>query len=174
MPVFWRMVLSIYNLILLVVGAAAVAISLGAPEPLQYINLVAATPENRIICGTVGILLFFLALVLLYLGLRNEPNGDGILVDKGVLGEVSISIEAVKLIIMKAVRQIDGVKEIRPVVRKGPAGLLITLKTMINPALSAPELSSALQKTVKEHLENIGGLPVAEIKVEFHDFNADK
>lgn len=118
--------------------------------------------------------MFFLALVLLYLGLRNEPNGDGILVDKGVLGEVSISIEAVKLIIMKAVRQIDGVKEIRPVVRKGPAGLLITLKTMINPALSAPELSSALQKTVKEHLENIGGLPVAEIKVEFHDFNADK
>lgn len=174
MPVIWRLVLTIYNLILLLVAAAAVAISLGASEPLQYINLLAVSPENRIICGTVGIVVFFLALVFLYLGLRKGSSEDGILVDKGILGEVFISIDAIKLIIMKAVRQIDGIKEIRPLVRKGPAGLSVTLEMMINPAVSVPELSSATQKIVKEYLENIGGLQIAEIKVQFHDFNAGK
>ncbi len=174
MPVFWRLILTIYNLILLAVAAVVVAVSIGISEPLHYINTLASSPENRIICGTIGIIVFFLALVLLFLGLRKSSSEDAVLVEKGLLGEVSMSIDAIKLIIMKAVRQIDGVKDTRSEVRKGPGGLSVTLHMMINPELSVPELTNATQKKVKEYLENIGGLQIGEIRVLVDDFNAGK
>ena len=45
---------------------------------------------------------------------------------------------------------------------------------MINPELNVPELTAATQQKVKEYLENIGGLQIAEIKVLVDDFNAGK
>ncbi len=174
MPVIWRLVLAIYNLILLAIAALAVAVSLGETEPLHYINLLAASPENRIICGSIGMVVFILALLMLYSGLRKSSNTDAVLVDKSLLGEVSMTIEAIKLIIMKAVRQVDGVKDIRSEIKKSPGGLAITLHMMINPDISVPEMTSAAQKIVKEYLENIGGLQIAEIKIRVEDFHAGK
>ncbi len=174
MPVIWRLVLTVYNILLLVIAAAAVAISVGVTEPLQYINMIAASPNNLIITGTVGIVLVILALILLYMGWQIKPGQDNVLVEKGLMGEVSMSIDAIKLIIMKAVRQVNGVKETRSMVKKAPHGLIITLHMMINPELNVPELTSATQQKVKEYLENIGGLQIAEIKVLVDDFNAGK
>ncbi len=174
MSVIWRLLLTIYNILLFIIAAAAVAVSIGATEPLRYINTMASSPENLIITGSVGIVLCILALVLLFLGLQTNSHGDNVLVEKGLLGEVSMSISAIKLIIMKAVRQVDGVKETRSIVKKTPAGLAITLHMMINPELNVPELTSATQQKVKEYLENIGGLQIAEIKVLVDDLNAGK
>lgn len=174
MPVIWRLVLTVYNILLLILAAAAVAISIGVTEPLRYIDMIAASPKNLIITGTVGIVLAILALVLLYMGWQRKPGQNNVLVEKGLLGEVSMSIDAIKLIIMKAVRQVNGVKETRSMVKKAPNGLIITLHMMINPELNVPELTSATQQKVKEYLENIGGLQIAEIKVLVDDFNAGK
>jgi len=174
MSVIWRLVLTIYNILLFIIAAAAVAVSIGVTEPLQYINGMTSSPENLIITGSVGMVLGILALVLLFLGLQKNTNTDNVLVEKGLLGEVSMSIAAIKLIIMKAVRQVDGVKETRSLVKKAPTGLFITLHMMINPELNVPELTAATQQKVKEYLENIGGLQIAEIKVLVDDFNAGK
>lgn len=174
MPVIWRVILTIYNVLLFVIAAAAVAVSLGISEPLDYINRIAASQENLIATGSVGLVLCFLALVLLFLGLQRNTRKDDILVEKGLLGEVSMSVPAIQLIIMKAVRQVDGAKETRSIVKKIPAGLVITLHMMINPERSVPELTAEIQKKVKEYLENTGGLQIAEIKVLVDDFNAGK
>lgn len=174
MSVIWRLVLTIYNILLFIIAAAAVAVSIGVTEPLRYINMIAASPKNMIVTGSVGIVLGVLALVLLFLGLQKQTDGDSVLVEKGLLGEVSMSISAIKLIIMKAVRQVDGVKETRSMVKKAPNGLFITLHMMINPELNVPDLTCATQQKVKEYLENIGGLQIAEIKVLVDDFNAGK
>lgn len=174
MPVFWRLVLTIYNIVLFIIAAAAIAVSVGINEPLEYINMIASNRENLIITGTVGIVLAILALVLLYMGLQRKPGEDNVMVEKGLLGEVSMSTAAIKVIIMKAIRQVNGVKETHSVVKKAPNGLAITLHMMINPELNVPELTSAAQQKVKEYLENIGGLQIAEIKVLVDDFNAGK
>ena len=72
MPVIWRLVLTIYNLLLLIIAAAAVAVSVGVTEPLRYINMMASSPKNLIITGSVGIALVILALVLLFWGLQKK------------------------------------------------------------------------------------------------------
>lgn len=174
MSAIWRLVLAIYNILLFIIAAAAVSISLGVTEPLKYINRITASPENLIITGSIGIVLCLLSLVMLYLGLQRKPGQESVLVEKGLLGEVSMSIDAIKLIIMKAVRQVQGAKETRSIVKKVPAGLDITLHMMINPDLNVPELTAATQQKVKEYLENIGGLQIAAIRVLVDDFNAGK
>ncbi len=171
MPVIGRLVIVIYNLLMLAIAGVVVAVSLGWVEPLAYLDLAVSTPENKIIMGLVGIILAVIALSMLSWGLMGQAAADGIIVEKGLAGEVSISIAATKIIIMKAIKQVEGIKDLRPTVIKSPAGLKVKLHIMINPDCSVPEIAQSLQVVVKDNLERIGGLQVAEIKVLVDDFN---
>ncbi len=172
MPAIWRFVLLVYSLLLTGLAAVMVAASTGWREPLDYIDLVFSSSQNRIIAGTLGIVIAGLVLALLSVLLKTEPHPDNVAVDKNLLGEISISVAAIKLIIMKAVREVSGVKDIRPSVSESDSGVVVKLHMMVNPERSVPELSQAVQKVVKEYLENIGGLQVAEIKVLVDDLSS--
>jgi uncharacterized alkaline shock family protein YloU len=50
---------------------------------------------------------------------------------------------------MKAVREVSGVKDIRPSVSESDSGVAVKLHMMVNPERSVPELSQAVQKEVK-------------------------
>lgn len=170
MSALWRIVFFLYNLLLLLLGTVMVAAAMGRHEPLDYINLVLSTPENRIILGAAGILLIVLAVLCVFSSLKREPRAKSVIVENNVSGEVSITIEAVKTIIMKAVKKVEGVKEIKAVVSSGNNGLSVYLHMMINPEYSVPEMSTKIQDIVKEYLEDIGGLQVDEIKILVDDF----
>jgi uncharacterized alkaline shock family protein YloU len=156
---------------MLIIAGLVVAMSLGWNYPLDYLNLAVSTPGNRIILGAVGAILIIVILIILILGLKMPAGSNAVIVEKSTEGEVSISIAATKVIIMKAVKQVEGVKELKPIVGQSPSGLTVKLHTMINPEQSVPELAQSLQTVVKDHLEKIGGLQVAEIKVLVDDFN---
>ncbi|MDD3364470.1 MAG: alkaline shock response membrane anchor protein AmaP [Syntrophomonas sp.] len=171
MPVIGRLVLLVYNLLMLVISGAVVAVSMGWFAPLAYYDMAVSTPENKIIMGTVGIIIGIIALIMLIWGLKPSNRTDAVTVEKGLAGEVSISIAAIKVIIMKAVKQVEGVKDIKSVVSSTAGGLIVKLHIMINPEHTVPELAQSLQAAVKDNLEKIGGLQVAEIKVLVDDFN---
>jgi uncharacterized alkaline shock family protein YloU len=171
MPVIERMVLLVYNLFMLGISGAVVAISMGWIAPLAYYNLAVSTTENKIILGAVGIIIGIIALIMLIWGLKTSNRSHAVLVEKGLAGEISISIDAIKVIIMKAVKQVEGVKDIKSVVSSTAGGLIVKLHIMINTEHTVPELAQSLQLAVKDDLEKIGGLQVAEIKVLVDDFN---
>ncbi|MDD3024130.1 MAG: hypothetical protein PHE26_09575, partial [Syntrophomonadaceae bacterium] len=62
----WRLVLFLYNLLLVCLAGIAVAAAAGRPEPLYYIRLALSTPQNRVVLGTIAILILVLALLLLF------------------------------------------------------------------------------------------------------------
>jgi uncharacterized alkaline shock family protein YloU len=113
-----------------------------------------------------------IALIMLIWGIKTSPAISAVVVESSTAGEVSISIDATKAIIMRAVRQVEGVKELRPTVKSNPAGVTVKLHTMFNPDHAVPETAQILQNVVREHLEKTGGLQVAEIKVLVDEFNA--
>jgi uncharacterized alkaline shock family protein YloU len=156
---------------MLAIAGAVIAISLGWSYPLTYLNAVAFTPTSNLIMGTSGIVLAVIAFIMLMWGLKTSPDIASIVVEKGIAGEVSISIAATKAIIMKAVRQVEGVKELRPTVNSTPTGLTVKLHAMLNPDHNVPETAQLLQCAVRENLEKTGGLQVADIKVLVDDFN---
>lgn len=172
MPLVGRMVLFVYNLFILAIAGIMIAISLGWSYPLTYLNTALSVPESRMIVGAIGVIAAVFALISLMWGTKTSPNVDAILVEKGTEGEVSMSIAAAKAIIMKAVRQVEGVRELKPAVIPSPNGLTVKLHTMINPDHNVPETAQLLQTVVRESLEKTGGLQVTEIKVLIDDFNA--
>jgi uncharacterized alkaline shock family protein YloU len=171
MPVIERMVLLVYNLLMLGISGAVVAVSMGWIVPLAYYNVAVSTTQNKIILGTIGLIIGIIALIMLIWGLKTSNRSHAVLVEKGLAGEISISIDAIKVIIMKAVKQVEGVKDIKSVVSSTAGGLIVKLHIMINTEHTVPELAQSLQLAVKDDLEKIGGLQVAEIKVLVDDFN---
>ena len=169
----WRLVLFIYNLLLLGLAGVAVIAAAGRPEPLEYIKLGLSTPQNRVVVGTLAILLIVIALLLLFAGLKSPAirKNDSVIINSELNGQVSITVPAIKLIIMKAVKKVEGVKDIKPSVSSSEEGLVVYLHMMINPEHNVPEMSKNLQQVVKQYLEEIGGLQVSQVKVLVDDFN---
>ncbi len=170
MPLAGRLVIFIYNLLMLVLAAAIIAISLGWTYPLAYLNAVTSTPLHTLIMGGIGVALGIVAFFMLVWGLKTSPRVDAIVIEQGMAGEVSVSIAAAKAIIMKAGRQVEGVKELVPTVIPNPAGVTVKLHAMFHPDHNVPETAKLLQQAVRENLEKTGGLQVAEIKVLVDEF----
>lgn len=170
MTAAWRFLLLVYNLLLLVLAVVILAVCTGRPEPLTYLQGVFSTPQNRVIAGVVAIVLLVIAVFMLINILKPEARNKSVVIESSLQGEITITIPAIKVIIMKAVRKVEGIREVKPVIKTGPQGLVIYLHIMINPEHNVPEMSRNVQAVVKEHLENIGGLQVAEIKVLIDDF----
>lgn len=174
MPLLWRIVLSIYNLLLLVVAGSVAVTAFGGGHLLSYLNNAFATPQNRMIAGATGIVLAVLAIVMLISSLKIKRTPQSVVIDSNLAGEISITVPAIKAIIMRAVKKVDGIKDIRPVVTSRPDGLQIYLHLMVNPEYSMEEMGQSIQKVVKEYVENIGGVQVAVVKILVDDFNPGK
>lgn len=168
---WWRLIVILYNLFLLALGGAAVVAAMGRPEPLEYINLALSTPENRIIFGTVAVVLVVVAITALVSALKIEEPGKAMNVDSTLAGDVSITVPAVNVIIMKAVKKVQGVRDIKPSISEGVDGLVVKLHMMINPEYPVPEMSKQVQEVVRQHLEETGGLKVSKVRVLVDDFN---
>lgn len=173
MDIFKRLLFFIYNLIFIVIAGAAAAAALGRDEPLNYINLALATPDSRVAVGLAATVILVLAVIMLITGLRIESKPSSITVNSALTGDVSITISAIKAIIMKAVRKVEGIKEIESSITNSPDGIVVFLHLMINPDISVPEMTKSIQTIVKQYLEDIGGLDVAEVKILVDDFNAN-
>ena len=171
MNILQRCLFFVYNLLMVIVSAAAAAAALGRPEPVSYINLALSTPQNRLAVGLVATIFLVLALIVLLTNFKIEAKTNSIVVDSTLAGDISITIPAIKAIIVKALRKIEGVKETTSVINNSPEGLIVYLHMMINPDYSVPEMSKSIQTVVKQYLENTGGLKVAEVKILVDDMN---
>jgi uncharacterized alkaline shock family protein YloU len=166
-----RLLLFIYNLLLMVIAGLSVAAAAGRKEPLQYIDQALATSQNRLIVAVVGVLILALGIFVFLSTIRMKPRVKSFAIDHSLDGEVSITVAAIKVIITKAVKTIEGIREIKPVVNDSPNGVQVYLHMMINPEKSVPELSKNVQEIVRKNLEDIGGLKVAEVKILIDDLN---
>jgi len=167
-----RLVLFLYNLLVLVLSGMCLAAAINRPEPLAYLQLALATPENRLIFGIVALLVLGFTLGMFVTILRKKPGLEQVVVKQGLQGEIAITIPAIKVLIMRAIKPIEGVRDIKPHVAQNAEGLVIKLHMAINPELSVPELSQQIQSAVKQYLQDIGGLQVAEVRLLVDDIPA--
>lgn len=170
MAKIWRVVVFLYSILFFCLSGIAIIAALGRPEPLEYFTLALSTPSNRIIFGIVAIALLVIATLTLISSLKVNTKPTSISVVNTLVGEVTITVPAIKVIIMKAIKKVEGIKEVKTSVNSNAEGLIVNLHIMIDPELSVPETSKKIQDIVKKYLEEIGGLPVAEIKILVDDF----
>ncbi|HQA08527.1 MAG TPA: alkaline shock response membrane anchor protein AmaP [Syntrophomonadaceae bacterium] len=166
----WRVVLFCYNLLILGLAVAAMYLAVGHTSLIEAGEALLSNSVNQIILGASAAAVIALTIVILISLLKGESKPTSIVISSSLNGQVSITVAAIKTIITKAVKKVDGVKETRSSVTNGPDGIVIYLHMMINPEISVPEMSRNVQAAVKEHLESIGGLQVSEVRVLVDDF----
>ncbi len=169
MSAFWKSILAVYNLMLIALAVMIVALALGNTEPLQWINEALRTSQNRLISGSVGVLLAAVGVGLM-IQLFKTGRDSEVMVQDSVAGQVVLTVPAIKQIVMKAVRSVEGVREAKPEVENGKNGVVVALTIMVNPDYKIPEMTAAIQDKVRTLLEEVGGLQVAEVRVKVDDF----
>lgn len=81
------------------------------------------------------------------------------------LGEVRVTVGAIGDLIVSSAVAMNGVRQVKPLIKQREDGLEILLDCQLNPDVVIPEVSEQLQTQTKEDVERFTGLKVAEVKV---------
>ena len=165
MSIIWRLVLFLYNLIIIALAVIALALATGQKEPVYYLNIFLANPQNAFILAAASIGLLIIAVIVLFKVLRADSGPTLIVLRSDTRGEVMISIPAVNTLIMKAVKKVEGSKEVKAKIKPGSKGLTVQVRTLVDPEYNVPELTENMQEVIINDLETIGGLKIDKVIV---------
>jgi uncharacterized alkaline shock family protein YloU len=164
MGILARAIALLYTLVLVVLGVMVAAVAAGWQDPIWYWNGLMASPQERWIVGVLAGAVALLGLWVLVASFG--PRGpDQILIHSTSAGEVFISLAAVEHMAGRVARQVRGVREVRPRVRAGSAGVAVTVEVAVQPEVSVPQVTAELQERVRRQIEEMIGLQVLEVRV---------
>ncbi|MEX2356539.1 MAG: alkaline shock response membrane anchor protein AmaP [Thermaerobacterales bacterium] len=172
MSIFFQVILAVYTIVLTGVSFLIVLIALGWTEPLLLLQASLTHVPGRWTIGIVGLAFFVASIRLLYFVFRFRSMGET-LVHETQLGEVQISLRAVENLVVRAGRQVEGVKELRARVDAGKQGIRVHLRGTVSQDVSIPEISDRLQNVIRRHVRNVVGVEVEEIRVHIEDIGSE-
>lgn len=115
--------------------------------------------------AAVCAVLLLLSIRFLYVSLRRSRERVGSIDQRTEFGDIRISLETVENLALKAANRHRGVKDLRARVRVDDSGLDIQLRSVVDGETSIQMLTEDIQRSVKEYVEEITGIPVAMVTV---------
>ncbi len=164
MGLFDRIILTIYTFALTFLSAAFVAMAAGWSVPLDAVRDILDLQQGRLAVGVTAGAFFVASVRLLYFAFRRRGVGRTVRHDTD-LGEVRISLAAVENLVTRVARQQSGVREVRPMAEVRDGAIRVTLRAVVSPDVSIPEMSDLLQKEVVRYVRNVVGVDVSEVRV---------
>ncbi len=139
----------------------------GLAAPLSFFNelrtsflLIFNSWIYTAVAAAIFILTLYLALRLLF-----AENKVQFLAKQGEMGECRISFNTFETLVLHAAKLVKGIKDARTQISLEENGLLVYLKITATADNNIPELVSSIQASVKEHVEEISGVNIAEVNV---------
>lgn len=169
MNLFDRFILTIYSLSLIVISAVAICVFAKLID-YRFVESAVKTiyaSDGWNIPYLIVALIFFLISIRFFLSafIRRRSPEDKAIYQRNDLGHVSISLETIRAIAERAARKVRGVRGLKTEVRSNEQGNLIKLKVSVDGETPLPEMTQKLQYDVKELVENVAGIDVAEVSV---------
>ncbi|MBD2847295.1 alkaline shock response membrane anchor protein AmaP [Paenibacillus sp. IB182496] len=164
-----RLLLFLYSL--LVGAAAVVAISIGAGWVTKRMagnsidQLYDGSPWIPATVIIVAVVVLLLSLRFFYVTIRRDSASVPSIDQRTDFGDIRISMETVENLALKAAAKQRGVKDLRARIRVADAGLEIVLRAVVDGETPIPALTEDIQRAVKEHVEDITGIPVSLVTV---------
>lgn len=170
---FDRVILSLYAFALTIVSFMFVLVSLGWRDPVGALLKAIEFPTGRTALGVMSSFIFLAGLRFLYYGFRRVP-AQAVIHDSG-MGEVRISLTAVRSLVTRVVSRIPGVREVRASVylTSQGSGIGVDLELKVSLDANMPELADKVQKAVASYVRDVVGVNVESVKVSVLDLAAD-
>ena len=108
-----------------------------------------------LLCGMLGV----------FTSLARKYTPTQVIVGKSEGGQVNISLEAVDDVVRKAALSVNGIMDVKTRLKAAKNGVDVSLQITIPHDVNVPETSTALQNVVKEQLQVVTGLTVADVSV---------
>jgi uncharacterized alkaline shock family protein YloU len=162
--------LLLFLLSLTLIGGTAILLlatfgAIGFEASLQFLNKVYYDTQTAVPFIVVCTLILLISVRMLYIAVRpgrvNLPSID----QRTDFGDIRISVETVENLALKAAQLSRGVKDLKTRVSVGPSGLEVIIRTLVDGERSIPSLTEEIQSTVKTHIEEVTGIPVATVSV---------
>jgi uncharacterized alkaline shock family protein YloU len=166
-----KIVLSIYAISLSVISFLILLVSLGWTVPLDAFQQALGVPNGQIVIGVMSGILFIMSLRFVHVGVRRAPIHA--VVHDTEMGEVRISLVAVRNLVKRVVSKVPGVKNVKAGVSLGEEGLRVALELRVGMDANVPELADKLQKAVSSYVWDVAGISVESVTVSIADVSAD-
>lgn len=157
----YSIIIGCLSVFLLVLGFGGISIDLMN----DFVGDLYRLDSLQITIAVLGVVLFVLSLrffiVSLSRGSASAPSID----QRTDFGDIRISIETIENLALKAASRQRGVKDLRARIRATDAGLDIVIRAVVDGESSIPVLTEEIQRAVKEHVEDIAGIPVTNVSV---------
>lgn len=110
-------------------------------------------------------ILLFIGFRMLFISVRRTSANAPSIKQRTDFGDIQISLETVENLSLKAAGRTRGVKDLKARIRVTDAGLEIIIRTFVDGEISIPNVTEEVQRSVKTHIEEITGIPVAAVSV---------
>jgi uncharacterized alkaline shock family protein YloU len=163
-----KLLLFICSLIILASSVAALGAAAGViPEDglLEAVRVPYDGWGARTAVIVVSAVLLLISLRLLYVSLRRSGGAAASIDQRTDFGDIRISLETVENLALKAASRQRGVQDLRARIRVTDAGIDISIRAVVDGDSPIPALSEEMQRTVREYVEEITGIPVANVAV---------
>jgi uncharacterized alkaline shock family protein YloU len=122
--------------------------------------------SNATIAAVVCALLLIAALMILIFEISTLRSGsEQFVIRNDKLGKVTVARSSVHRLVGYEAKAIPGVIETRQSVDKGPNGLRVHVRALLNPEVEAPEVGHTLQEKVQKAVQAYMGLQVSEVHI---------
>jgi uncharacterized alkaline shock family protein YloU len=164
-----RVVLSLYAFALTVISFLFLLTSFGWNAPVVLIMDTLRSPSGRTGTGVISGLIFVAGLRFIYYGFKRAPV-QAVVHDTG-MGEVSISLAAVKNLVTRVASRTPGVREVRTRVHLNElgTGIQVALDLKVASDSNLPDLADKVQKATASYVHDIVGVTVDSVKVSVSD-----
>jgi uncharacterized alkaline shock family protein YloU len=115
-----------------------------------------------------------LSLFLLWIELRHVLAQPQLVLSRGHLGQVAISLDQIGILAQHEAESVEGVREVRTVAQAHKAGINVQQTVAVEPEQPLPALAEQIQQRVKQSLEYHLGFPVAAVRVQLQQASLSK
>lgn len=170
LKIFDRILLAILLIAAILVSFVLFGIAANLiPEDMvnSFVSLFYMFRENALILAGSGLLLLLISIKLLFAGRskKGDARPASALMKQTEFGGTYISLEALDSMVQKHCRAIPRVKDVHTTLQSAETGVTIGIRLCVLPDTDVVTLSSELQKSLKETVESLTGIPVNEIGV---------
>lgn len=167
----WKPLALLNDLILMALGVALTAVAAGYQEPLIWLQKAFETAQNRIITGSVGLLLLVITFIVLIKTLSRSHKAQTFLVKTSNQGSVLISSEALLHMINTIAKEVPDVKEVTPQISAKGNGVIANLEIRADSDMNLPQLGAHIQDRIVNYLQDVAGLKVYAVNVQIKNMS---
>jgi uncharacterized alkaline shock family protein YloU len=163
-----RLLLFIFSLAVLVATCLMLAAAsnwISQDTSQDFVRTIYTETNPAIAFIACCLILIAIAVRLFYISVRSSREQSPSIDQRNEWGEIRISIDTVENLALKSASRTRGVKDLRARVRVGSAGIEVMIRSMVDGEISIPALTEEMQAAVKQHIEEITGIPVASVSV---------